>query len=192
MQKQESIYEKYMTKEKVLEIIKICEENSISYNVYTNKTILATSLKHNVLYYHKENLKKEENKKTHINIVENMYEYVKQLNEERFLKITVCDENNSIFNSIIRKLRQIEGIEVLDVSHMSRKMIRQGTEEIPIEYYYTEVSLAEVDKWNAIEFLQEKLGIKKEEIIAIGDNMNDKKRLEEAGSGIVMKGSTQL
>ena len=156
MQKQESIYEKYMTKEKVLEIIKICEENSISYNVYTNKTILATSLKHNVLYYHKENLKKEENKKTHINIVENMYEYVKQLNEERFLKITVCDENNSIFNSIIRKLRQIEGIEVLDVSHMSRKMIRQGTEEIPIEYYYTEVSLAEVDKWNAIEFLQEK------------------------------------
>lgn len=192
MQKQESIYEKYMTKEKVLEIIKICEENSISYNVYTNKTILATSLKHNVLYYHKENLKKEENKKTHINIVENMYEYVKQLNEERFLKITVCDENNSIFNSIIRKLRQIEGIEVLDVSHMSRKMIRQGTEEIPIEYYYTEVSLAEVDKWNAIEFLQEKLGIKKEEIIAIGDNMNDKKMIEEAGLGIVMKGSTPI
>lgn len=192
MQKQGSIYEKYMTKEKVLEIIKICEENSISYNVYTNKTILATSLKHNVLYYHKENLKKEENKKTHINIVENMYEYVKQLNEERFLKITVCDENNSIFNSIIRKLRQIEGIEVLDVSHMSRKMIRQGTEEIPIEYYYTEVSLAEVDKWNAIEFLQEKLGIKKEEIIAIGDNMNDKKMIEEAGLGIVMKGSTPI
>lgn len=192
MQKQESIYEKYMTKEKVLEIIKICEENSISYNVYTNKTILATSLKHNVLYYHKENLKKEENKKTHINIVENMYEYVKQLNEERFLKITVCDENNSIFNSIIRKLRQIEGIEVLDVSHMSRKIIRQGTEEIPIEYYYTEVSLAEVDKWNAIEFLQEKLGIKKEEIIAIGDNMNDKKMIEEAGLGIVMKGSTPI
>lgn len=192
MQKQESIYEKYMTKEKVLEIIKICEENSISYNVYTNKTILATSLKHNVLYYHKENLKKEENKKTHINIVENMYEYVKQLNEERFLKITVCDENNSIFNSIIRKLRQIEGIEVLDVSHMSRKIIRQGTEEIPIEYYYTEVSLAEVDKWNAIGFLQEKLGIKKEEIIAIGDNMNDKKMIEQAGLGIVMKGSTPI
>lgn len=192
MQKQESIYEKYMTKEKVLEIIKICEENSISYNVYTNKTILATSLKHNVLYYHKENLKKEENKKTNISIVENMYEYVKQLNEERFLKITVCDENNSIFNAIIRKLRQIEGIEVLDVSHMSRKMIKQGTEEIPIEYYYTEVSLAEVDKWNAIKFLQEKLGIKREEIIAIGDNMNDKKMIEEAGLGIVMKGSTPI
>ena len=60
------IYEKYLSKQKVLEIIKLCEENSISYNVYTDKTILATSLKYNVLYYHKENLKKEESKKTNI------------------------------------------------------------------------------------------------------------------------------
>ncbi len=69
------IYEKYMSKSKVLEIIKICEENSISYNVYTDKAILATSLKYNVLYYYKENLKKEESKKTNINIVKDMYEY---------------------------------------------------------------------------------------------------------------------
>ena len=33
IQKDEVIYEKYMSKEKVLEIIKICEENSIAYNV---------------------------------------------------------------------------------------------------------------------------------------------------------------
>ncbi len=52
-----------MNKQKVLEIIKICEENSISYNVYTDKTILATSLKYNVLYYYKENLKKKKKKK---------------------------------------------------------------------------------------------------------------------------------
>ena len=60
----EIIYEKTLSKEKVLEIIKICEENSISYNIYTENEILATSLKYNVLYYHKENLKKEESKKT--------------------------------------------------------------------------------------------------------------------------------
>ena len=41
----EIIYEKYMSKQKVLEIIEICEENSITYNVYTDKTILSTSLK---------------------------------------------------------------------------------------------------------------------------------------------------
>ena len=74
MEKEEIIYEKCMPKEKVLEIIKICEENSIAYNVYTEKEILATALKYNVLYYNKENLKKEESKKTKITIVKDMYE----------------------------------------------------------------------------------------------------------------------
>ena len=112
-------------------------------------------------------MKKEESKKTNISIVENMYEYVKEMKEENFLKITICDENSSIFNSIIKKIREIQGIEVLDVSHMSRKIIKQGTEEIPIEYYYTEVSTQDVDKWNAITFLMEKLNLSKEEVIAI-------------------------
>ena len=189
IKKEEVIYEKYMPKEKVLEIIRLCEQNSISYNVYTDKTILATSLKYNVLYYHKENLKKEESKKTHINIVDDMYTYVKQMQEEKFLKITICDTNSNVFNAIIRKMKQIEGIDILEVSHMSRKIIKQGTEDVPIEYYYTEISLQEVDKYNALQFLQKKLNIKNEETIAIGDNMNDKKMIQKAGMGIAMKQS---
>ncbi len=189
IKKQKVIYEKYMSKEKVLEIIKLCEQNSISYNVYTDKTILATSLKYNVLYYHKENLKKEESKKTHINIVDDMYTYVKQMQEEKFLKITICDTNSNVFNAIIRKMKQIKGIDILEVSHMSRKIIKQGTEDVPIEYYYTEISLQEVDKYNALQFLQKKLNIKNEETIAIGDNMNDKKMIQKAGMGIAMKQS---
>ena len=189
IKKQKVIYEKYMSKEKVLEIIKLCEQNSISYNVYTDKTILATALKYNVLYYHKENLKKEESKKTHINIVDDMYSYVKQMQEEKFLKITICDTNSNVFNAIIRKMKQIKGIDILEVSHMSRKIIKQGTEDVPIEYYYTEISLQEVDKYNALQFLQKKLNIKNEETIAIGDNMNDKKMIQKAGMGIAMKQS---
>ena len=192
IKKDKIIYEKYMSKQKVLEIIKICEENSINYNVYTDKAILAKALKYNVLCYYKENLKKEENKKTNINIVNDMYEYIKNGKEEKFLKITICDNSKSVFNSILRKIKKINGIEILDVSHMSRKIIKQGTEDVPIEYYYTEISLANVDKWSAIEFLIKKLQIKKEEVIAIGDNINDKKMIENAGLGIAMQGSTPL
>lgn len=192
IQKNEIIYDKFLPKEKVLEIIKICEENSISYNVYTDKTILATALKYNVLYYQKENLKKEESKQTKISIIENMYEYVKNKKEEKFLKMTICDDNQTVFQSIIRKLRQIDGIEVLDVSHMSRKTIKQGTEEITIEYYYTEITMQNVDKWDALEYLIKKLNIKKEEVMAIGDNVNDKKMIQEAGLGVAMEGSTPV
>ena len=121
-----------------------------------------------------------------------MYDYISKMNEEKFLKITICDENKSVFQSIIKKLNEIENIEVLDVSHMSRKVIQQGTEEIPIEYYYTEISSKNVDKWYAIEYLISKLNIEKEEVIAIGDNMNDKKMIEEAGLGIAMGQSSPL
>ena len=192
MEKEEIIYEKCMPKEKVLEIIKICEENSIAYNVYTEKEILATALKYNVLYYNKENLKKEESKKTKITIVKDMYEYVKNKEKINFLKITVCDETKSVFNSIIRKFKEIKDIEVLDVSHMSRKTIRQGTEDFSIEYYYTEISRANVDKWYAIEYLMENLNLKREEIMAIGDNINDKMMIENAGLGIAMEQSTPV
>ena len=187
----EIIYENVLKKSKALDIIKICEENSIYYNIYTEKEIIAKNLQCNVLYYHKENLKKEEKNKTHINIVENIYDYI--LNrDEKIVKITICDGHQSIFNSIMRKLKEINDIEVLEVSHMSRKMIRQGTEEIPIEYFYTEISAKNVDKWNAIDFLKEKMLIDTNEIIAIGDNMNDKKMIENAGLGIAMGESTPV
>ena len=190
IKKDEIIYERTMPKEKVLEIIKICEENSIAYNVYTEQEILATALKYNVLYYHKENLKKEESKKTKINIVNDMYEYIKNKKDARFLKITICDESKAVFNSIIRKLKELKEIEILEVAHMARKTIKQGTEEYPISYYYTEISTVDVDKWKAIEFLIEKLNIGKEEVMAIGDNANDKIMIENAGLGVAMKQST--
>jgi len=153
MAKNEIIYENTLKKQKVLDIIKICEENSIYYNIYTEKEIVAKSLQCNVLYYHKENANKAEEDKTHINIVENIYDYI--LNrEEKIVKITICDNCQAVFNSIMRKLKEIDEIEVLEVSHMSRKMIKQGTEEIPIEYFYTEISAKNVDKWNSIEFLK--------------------------------------
>lgn len=190
IQEDKVIYENFLNKEKVLEIIKICEENSITYNVYEDKTILTTNLKYNVLYYHKENLKKEEEKQTHINVVENMYSYIKNMKEGKFLKITICDENIKIFNSILKKIKKIEKVDILEVSHMSRKIIKQGTEEVPIEYFYTEISAMNVNKWTAIEFLMKKLEIEKQQVIAIGDNMNDKEMIENAGIGIAIEGST--
>lgn len=186
------IYEKYIPKSKAIDIIKTCEENSIYYNVYTNKSIIANSLRYNVLYYYKENIKKEESKKTHITLVEDILKYVEDMQNEKIMKIFICDSTKSVFNSIIKKFEIIPDVEVLDVSHMSRKIIKHGTTEVPIQYYYTEISMKNVDKWYALEFLLNKLHINKDELITIGDNMNDKKMIEEAGLGIVMKGSTPV
>ena len=179
------LYENILSKTKALKIIKICEENSIYYNVYTENGIIAKNLSYNTLYYYKDNLTKPDENRTHINIVENVYDYFEQ-REEKILKIMICDEHKTVFNSIVRKLKELSEIEVLEVSHMSRKIIKQGTDEIALEYFYTEVSAKDVDKWNALEEIIGFMNISKEEVVTIGDNANDLKMITNAGLGVAM------
>lgn len=191
--KEEKIeYENFISKEKMLKLIKICDENSIYYSIYTENMVITKSLKYNVVFYNYENSKKAFDKRTNINIVQNVYEYVENLEDNKFLKITICDDSEIIFFRIIEKFKKINNIDVLDVSHMSRKIIKDGTEEVPIEYYYTEITNKNVDKWTAIEYLIEKINIKKEEVIAIGDNINDKLMIKNAGVGVAMGQSNPI
>lgn len=183
------IYEKTLSKEKVLDIIKICEENSIYYNIYTESSILTQKLNYNTLVYYNENLKKQDGKKTYINIIENLYKYVKESEIDKYLKITICDDSQVIFKNILKTLKNIKGIDVLDVEHMSRKIIKTGSTEIKVEYFYTEVTAENTDKWNAIKFLAKELGIENKEVLTIGDNINDKTMIENAGLGIAMGNS---
>lgn len=186
MKKQKIEYENFINKDKVLELIKVCEENSIYYNIYTESMVIANALKYNVAFYNYENSKKISKKRTNINIVENVYEYVKNLEDTKFLKMTICDESKIIFTSIIKKIKKVKDIDVLDVSHMSRKIIKEGTIQNSIEYFYTEVTKKYVDKWTAILQLLKLTNIKPEEVIAIGDNINDQKMIQNAGLGVAM------
>lgn len=190
IKKNQTIYEKYLSKEKVMEIIQICEENSMYYNVYTDRSIITKNLNFNTLFYYSENLKKPLEKRTNIEQILNITEYIENNIEEPFLKITVCDKDESIFHRIIQTLKQIEDIDVLDIEHMSRKIIRINDEEKKLEYYYTEITNKNVNKWNAILYLAEKLQIPQEKIITIGDNVNDITMLENAGIGIAMGNSS--
>ena len=180
------IYDKSIERRKALQIIKICEDNSIFFNIYTETLTIAKTMKYNVAFYNNENRKLPDSKKTNIKIVNNIYEYVMENPDIKILKITVCDENKVVFNSIIKKLKEIKNIEVLDLQHMARKYIQNGTEDVKVEYFYTEITSSGVNKWEAIEKLAELLQIETKEIMAIGDNMNDKEMIEKSGCGVLM------
>lgn len=188
VKQEKNIYENFIEKEKVLKIIKICKENSIFFNVYTSKGVITESLNYNVKVFNNENNYKPNSKRTNIEIVNDIYEYVQE-NELEILKIIICDENRIIFNNIIEKLKSLKGVEVLEVEHMSKKIIKTGTEEYKLEYFYTEVTNLNANKWSSIQYLAYKLGIKENEIICIGDNINDFEMVKNAGVGIVMRNS---
>lgn len=183
------IYNNYIKKEKILEIIKLCEENSIFYNVYTNNFIITKSFDYNILFYHNENKKNLEEKKIKINVMEDIYSYIKNYEGEDFLKIIICDGNKLIFKSIMNKLKTIKEVDILEVSHMSKKIIQHGSQEKEIAYYYTEITNENVNKWTAIQELINMLNIKPEEVIAIGDNINDEQMIKNAKIGVAMGNS---
>ena len=189
LENKKNIYSRYLDKKKVLQLIKFCDKNSIYYSINTENSIITKSLNYNVLFYYNENNLKEDEKKAKIQITSDVYKYVMERAEEDYLKINICDNSDAIFKSIIKKLKKIKGIDVLDVGHMSKKVIKIGTEENSIEYFYTEITKENTNKWGAIEYLINKLGIDKQEVIAIGDNVNDEIMIQNAGLGIAMGNS---
>ena len=189
IQNDQILFHKFLNKNKVLQIIKICEDNSIFYSVYTENLTITKSLNYNILFYNNENRKLPDDKKTKIKIMNNIYDYIEENKNLNVLKITICDKDKIIFSGIIRKLREIKDIDVLDVQHMARKVITSGTEERTVEYHYTEITSKDVDKWYALEMLANKLNVDKNEVMAIGDNMNDKIMIENSGLGVIMANS---
>ena len=115
IKKDKIIFNQFMNKKKALKIIKICEENSIYYNIYTENSIISKSLSYNILYYNYENTKKPEEKRSNINIVEDVYNYIKEINTSNILKITICDENKIIFDRITEKLKDLIPRQMFEV-----------------------------------------------------------------------------
>ena len=128
LQKEKIIYDSFMEKQKVLDIIKICEENSIYYNIYAENEVIAKSLNYNILFYDRENSKKPIEKRTNINIVQDVYKYIQQKDDINILKMTICDNSKIIFGGIVKTIKTIPKIDVLEIEHMSRKIIKDGTE----------------------------------------------------------------
>ena len=186
LEERQVIYDNNMNKEKVLRIIKICEENSIYYSIYTLDGIIAKGLDYNVLVYQNENIRKQKEKQVSITIVQDVYEYIKFIDTEKFLKISICDGDKAVFASIMRKIREIDNIDVLEVAHMSKKTIKVANEVIPIEYFYTEITNENVNKWETIKIVLAREGLTAKDVICIGDDME---MIENAGLGVAMGNS---
>ena len=186
IQNEEKLFDAFFSKQHALQIATICEENSVYYNAYTEREIIADSLKYNALVYEKENLNKPEGQKTYINIVPNIKEYIENSDSNEYLKMTICDSSQIVFGNIIRKLEEVKDVEILKPEWMSKKYFKHGTTEFSLQYYFSEITKKDINKWVAIEELAKRLGIKQEEIIAIGDNVNDEGMVKHAGLGVAM------
>ena len=118
-------------------------------------------------------------------------DYIKKL-DDPFIRIVVCDQDRAIYNSIINRLKTYDSVELMAAPHVSNKLIKDGESEYLITYSYAELLPKNTNKWIAIKFLLEKLNIKDEEVIAIGDNFNDIEMIRNAGLGVAMNNGSSV
>lgn len=176
----ETIFFKYIDKETILELVEFCITNNIYYMVFTSNEIIVKDLKYMALAFYKQrhHLKDEATGISQIKFAG--IDYIKKLNEP-FTRIVICDQDRAIYNSIISMLKEYENIALLAAPHISNKIIKDGEKEILLSYSYAEILAKDTNKWTAIKFLADKFGIKRDEIITIGDNFNDIEMIKNAG-----------
>ena len=177
---EKTIWSKEIEKNTVIDLMNVCIENNIYYMVFTDKEIIVKDLKHMALafYMQRHNCNDEATGITEIKY--GGIEYISKI-DRPIRRIVVCDQDRVIYNSIVNKLKKLDGVDLMAAPHISNKIIQNGNEKIVLTYSYAEILPKDTNKWIAIKELIKKIGIKEEEVMAVGDNFNDISMIQNAG-----------
>lgn len=175
----EEIYQSLLDSSTVINSIKMAKQNNLHVHVYTKNQIITEEL----LYLDLRNYKLQKNNiynnKLEFKIVPDLLDYL--TNKEIPISNVVISSTNSLENF------QEEILNNLDVSVLNIKKYGKFKDKIiDKEYEYLDIIPKNVSKGNALEILGNYLKIDKNEILAIGDNLNDLDMVEKSGIGIAI------
>lgn len=176
------IYCSALDKKIVLECIKIAKIYNLHIHFYTNTSIITEKL----MYMDLRNyiLDKKSGQNLEVKIVNNIYEFVKNSNEKilRFI-LSGEEELSEIKNELSKRL---------DVSiTLIKKSGKYKDTIINKEYEYLDITCSNTSKGNALNLLREYLQISQDEVMAIGDNINDADMLRNAGIGVAVANASE-
>lgn len=159
-----TLYQKNLDSKRAKEVIKWAKENNVHINLYLD----------DVLY------------------VENDDIAVRRYTGERYIPYEVCN-----FDDLeIKNVNKILAID-FDSAERVSGWVEILSKKMPELYivkstpYFCEVSNPEAKKSCAVEFLQNYWGLKKEEILCIGDQNNDIELLKAGGVAVAMGNGTE-
>lgn len=151
-------------------VIDICKANNLVFAVYCEYTVYSECIEGRIKHYVDRNESLCEEDKVAIKIVKNIYTDI----EEKIFKVLVANDSPELLEQVSGELNKIHGIEAYKSSSNLLDIMAEG-----------------VTKGTALKDLAEILKIKREEIIAIGDNHNDISMLEYAGYAIAVGNAEQ-
>lgn len=174
LQTGEEIYKKTLPISHVLTCIHVAKQKGLHIHFYTNQEMVTEKLAYMDLrnYYLSE---------AHLAMkqVKNIEEYIKNTKPE-MIKLVISHRQD--LSEVKNELEKVVPLHIRQV----KKIGKYKDNVIHKEYYYLDIIPNHVGKQEALQFLTEKLQVKQEEVMSIGDNLNDLRMIQQSGIGIAV------
>lgn len=164
----EIVYQRYLDKNTVGDIIKLATEYDLYYHFYDEYNFYSNVYVEEVISYYNSSSAKLKKQEIEVNIFNNVEDILnnKDLNVYKFMFI---DDNKDKLSFFRKELDLFQDISTCSSWRNNLEAMANG-----------------VSKGAGIKFLCEKLNIDPKEVIAIGDNENDISMITLAGLGVAM------
>lgn len=175
----EEIYKKLLTDSEINSCIDIARNHNLHVHIYTDNEIVTEDLKYMDLRNYKLQQDKYYDTSLGITIVEDLKQYL-TFNKSNVCKLIISSETDlsDIKNEILGK----EDISITTI----KKYGKYKDTVIDKEYEYLDITPKNINKDTALKILRDYLNIENNEIMAIGDNLNDLEMVKNSGLGIAV------
>ena len=173
------LYKKVLSKDDLIFICTFAKRHKYHIHLYTENDIISEKLEYMDLRNYK---LKEQNSNNSLNfiIVENVFEYIKQNNLDVF-SLVISSQNH-----ILQKFKYLLSINPNIMCTYINKRGKYKDLIIDKNYEYLNISPNNINKNEALTFLKNYLKIEKENIMAVGDNINDFEMIKHSGFGVAV------
>lgn len=178
LQTGEEIYKKLLEVPDALFCTRLAKKNHLHVHLYTNQEIISEKL----LYMDLRNYKLQDSSyehSLHFKIVANIEEYIRSHTPDIY-KLVISDTNN--LSSFKKEITSKLSVTVCNI----KKYAPYNDTIINKEYEYLDITPTGVNKNQALKVLGNYLHLKSEEILSIGDNLNDLEMIQNSGIGVAV------
>ena len=175
----EEIYKKLLTNSEIDSCINIARANNLHIHIYTDNEIVTEELKYMDLRNYKLQQDKYYDTSLGITVVDDIKQYL-STNPVNVCKLIISAEIDlsDIKNQILEK----EDISIITI----KKYGEYKDNVIGKEYEYLDITPKNINKDTALKVLRDHLNIDTNEIMAIGDNLNDLDMVKNSGVGVAV------
>jgi len=166
-------YSNMLSKEDCNKVVDILNKEDIYFHTYIDDVMYAEKLDYSALYYMLKSKDLRSDFCIDVKVVESVKEVIAKKNSKPS-KIVVMSSESKDLSKVRNIVEDISTVEVVSSNYDNFEVLNLG-----------------VSKGNALEIISRMFSIRKEEIIAVGDNENDYSMLEYAGFSVAMGNSEE-